>query len=139
MVKRRTLSSPEYSIDEDRVENGITKTKIYNRRIVHTTTATVDNGRFTRLCTLDIRPEKKEFKINPAIVHQRIFDTIKVIDDTATIITSGNTHITHSKDFSSCVAYEQIFLDIRTNTITKRMYLSFTLESTFILSQLEYG
>ena len=41
--------------------------------------AIVDNDRFTSLCTLNIRPEKKESKLNQAIFH---FDVISVIDDT---------------------------------------------------------
>ena len=139
MVERHALGSFKPSIDQNGIENGTTKTKICNRRIAHTTTATVDNNRFTSLYTLDIRPEKKESKINPVIVHQRIFDAIKAIDDTAAIITSDNNRITHSKYIPSGVAYKQMFPDIRTDTITKRIYLSFTLESTFTLSQLKYG
>ena len=139
MFEGRTLGSPELSIDQDGAGNGTTKKYICNQRIAHTTTGTVDNDRFTSLCTLDIRPEKKESKINPVIVHQRIFDAIKAIDDTAAIITSDNNRITHSKYIPSGVAYKQMFPDIRTDTITKRIYLSFTLESTFTLSQLKYG
>ena len=121
MVEGRSIVSPEPSIDQDGIKNGTTKTKIYNRRIIHATIATVDNDRFTSLYTLDIRPEKKESKINSIIFHQRIFDAIKVIDDTAAIITSDNTRIPHSKNIPSGVVYEQISPDIRTNTITKRM------------------
>jgi len=68
-------------------------------------TAIVDKDRFTSLCTLDIRPEKKNSKIDPAAVHKRIFDAIKAIDDTATIITPTN-RIIHSKDISSDAKYE---------------------------------
>ena len=119
MFEGRTLGYPELSIDQDGAGN--------------------DNDRFTSLCTLDIRPEKKESKINPVIDLRRIFDTIKAVDDTAAIVTSDNTHITHSKDISSSVAYAQIFPNTRTVTITKRMYISFTLESTFTLSQVKYS
>ena len=77
-------------------------------------------------------------KIDPAAVHKRIFDAIKVIDDIAAIITPAN-RITPSKDIPSGVEYEQMFHDIRTNYITNRMYLSFTLESTHSISQLKCG
>ena len=83
-------------------------------------------------------PWEGKFKIDPVLVHKRISDAIKVIDDTAAIITP-DTHITHSKDIPSGVEYEQMFPDIRTDPITKRMYLSFTLESTHTVFQLKYG
>ena len=101
-------------------------------------TAIVDKDRFTSLCTPDIRSEKKKSKIDPTLVHKRIFDAIKAIDDTTAIITPDN-RITHSKDIPSGAEYEQMFPDIRTDHITKRMYLSFTLESTHSTSQLRYG
>ena len=138
MVDGRTLGSPEPLKDHDDAKNGATGNKICNRRIAHATTATVNNNRFTSLCTLDIRPEKKDSKIDPALIHKRIFDAIRVIDDTAAIITN-NHRITHSKDIPSGTEYETTFPDIRTDHITKRMYLSFTLESTHTISQLKYG
>ena len=139
MVYVCTLGSPEPSIDHDGAENGSTKTKIYNWRIAHATTATVNDDRFTSLCTLDIRPEKKDSKIHPATIHQRIFDAIKTIDDTTTIITSDNTRATHSKYIPLGKAYEQMPPHIRTDAVTKRIYISFKLESTHTLSQLKFG
>ena len=59
MVDERTLGFPEPLIDQDGVQNGTTETKIYNRRISHTATATIDKDRFTSLDTLDIRPDRK--------------------------------------------------------------------------------
>ena len=59
MVDGRTPGSPEPLIDQDGAKNSTTGNKIYNRRIAHATTATVDKNRFTSLCTLDIRPEIK--------------------------------------------------------------------------------
>ena len=90
MVDGRTFDSPEPSINHDGAEDGTIGNKICNRRIAHATTATVDKNRFTSLCTLDIRPEKKKSKIDPALVHKRIFDAIRAIDDTAAIITPDN-------------------------------------------------
>ena len=102
------------------------------------TTTTVNNDPFTSLYTLDICPEKKESKIDSALAHKRIFDAIRVIDYTATIITTDH-RIDHSKDILSGAEYEKTFHDVRTDHITKRMYLSFTLESTHTISQLKYG
>ena len=59
MVDGRTIDSPEPPIDYDGTENGKTRNNICNRRIAYATTATVDKDRFSGLCTLDIRPEKK--------------------------------------------------------------------------------
>ena len=81
-------------------------------------------------------PQEEKSKIDPALVHKRIFDAIRAIDETTAIITPGN-RITHSKDITSGAEYEQMFPDIRTDHITKRMYLSFTLESTNTVSQLK--
>ena len=100
MVDGRTFDSPEPSINHDGAEDGTIGNKICNRRIAHATTATVDNDRFTSLYTLDIRPEKKESKIDPALVHKRIFNAIRVIDDTAAIIITDH-RITHNKDIPS--------------------------------------
>ena len=74
----------------------------------------------------------------PVAIHKRIFDVIKAIDNTTAIITPDN-RITDSKDILSGAEYEKMFPDIRTDHITKRMYLSFTLESTHTISQLKYG
>ena len=140
MVDERTPGFPEPFIDHDGAENGTTNTKIFNRCIAHAIIALVDNDRFTSLCTLDIHPEKKYSKIQPATVHQRIFDTIKTIDHTAIIITSDNIRTTHSKDIPSGKAYEQMILDIRTDAVTKRIYLSIIqLKSTHSLSKVKFG
>ena len=138
MVDESTLGSPDPLNDQDGAKYSATGNKICNRRIAHATIATVNNDRFTSLCTLVIRPEKKASKINPALIHKRIFDAIRVIDDTAAIITA-NHRIIHSKDIPTGTEYETTFPDIRTDPITKRMYLSFTLESTHTISQLKYG
>ena len=54
-------------------QDGNDKNTIYNRRIEHATTATIDNNRFTTKCTLDIRPEKKNEPINSPKIHQFLF------------------------------------------------------------------
>ena len=90
-------------------------------------------------CTLDIRPEKKDSKIHPATVHQHIFDAVKTINNTAVIITSNNIPVTHSKDLILDVEHAKMFSDIRTDAVTKRIYLFFKLESTHKLSQLKFG
>ena len=77
-------------------------------------------------------------KIDPALVHTRIFDAIRAIDDTDAIIIPDN-RIIHSKDIPSGVEYEQMLPDIRTVHIIKRIFLAFTSESTHAISQLKYG
>ena len=80
----------------------------------------------------------KNSNIDPVAIHKRIFNVIKAIDDTTAIITPDN-RINHSKDIPSGAEYEKMFPDIRTDHITKRMNLSFTLESTHTISQLIHG
>ena len=75
-------NNKEHESQDDNVKN-----TIYNRRIKHSTTATIENNRFTTKCTLDIRPEKKNEPINAAAkVHQKIFEAIKKMDDRVMII-----------------------------------------------------
>jgi len=115
------------------------KKTIQQRRIEHATTATIENNRFTTKCTLDIRPEKKNDQINAAKVHQKIFEAIKNTDDTAVIITHNKTRIQNSNIFPTDEEYKTLFPEQRLCKITKRMYISFTLESELTLSQLKHG
>ena len=55
-----------------------------------------------------------------------------------TLIIYISHRITHNKDIPTSEGYEQMFPNIRTNAITKRMYLSFTFESIYTFSQLKY-
>ena len=120
-------TDPDNSIDND-------KNTVYNRRIEHATIATVANSRFTTKYTLDIHPEKPNSVINSAKIHQTIFGTIKNMDDSATIITHDNTRITDSNIFPTDKEYNIAFSDQRLCNTTKRVYISFTLESKFNLS-----
>ena len=80
-----------------------------------------------------ISAQRKKSKIDPALVYKRIFDAIRAIYDTTAVITPDN-RITNSKGIPSGAEYEQMFPGIRTDHITKRMYLSFTLESIHTIS-----
>ena len=111
----------------------------YNRRIEHATIATVTNNRFTTKFTLDIRPEKPNSIINSAKIHQQIFEAIKKMDESVTIITHDNNRITNSNTFPTDEEHNNVFPDQRTCHVTKRVYISFTLESEFNLSQIKYG
>ena len=102
-------------------------------------TATIENNRYTTKFTLDIRPEKQNYVINSSKVHQNIVEEIKQIDETAAIITHDNIHIIKSDKFSNDKEHNTSFLDQRLCNVTKRMYISFTLESTLTRSQLKYG
>ena len=61
------------------------------------------------------------------------------MNETAAIITHNNIQITNSNTFSNDKEPNTSFPDQRLCKVTKRMYISFTLESTFTLSQLKYG
>ena len=113
---------------------GNDKNIVYNRSIEDATIVTVTNNRFITKCTLDIRPEKPNSVINSAKIHQTIFGTIKNMDDSATIITHDNTRITDSNIFPTDKEYNIAFSDQRLCNTTKRVYISFTLESKFNLS-----
>ena len=115
------------------------KNTICNRHIEHATTTTIEINRFTTKRTLDIRPENKNEPINTAKVHKRIFEAIKQTDETAVIITLNKTRITNSNTFSTDEELQTLFPDQRLCKITKRMYISFTLESELTLSQLKHG
>ena len=105
------------------------KNTICNRRIEHAITATIENNRFATKCTLDIRPEKKNEPINAAKVHKKIFEAIKQTDDTAVIVTLNKTRNTNSNTFPTDDEHQTLFPNQRLCKITKRMYISFTLES----------
>ena len=117
----------------------MTKNTIYNRRIEHAIIATVINNRFTTKCTLDIRREKQNSVINSTKIHQQIFEAIKNMDESAAIIAHDNTRITNIDTFPTDKEHTNAFPDQRTFHITKRGYISFTLESEFNPSQIKYG
>ena len=83
--------------------------------------------------------QKKPLAISPSTVHQRIFKEIKQIDETAAIITHNKIRITNNNTFSTDEEYQTSFTDKRLCKVTKRTYISFTLESSFTLSQLKHG
>ena len=140
MIDGRTIDSPDPPINNDGVETAQPETRFTTdalyMRLLQQSTKTVllaymHTGYSTR--------ENKKSKIDPTLVHKRIVDVIRaIIVDTAAIITSNN-QITHSKNIPSGAEYEQMFPDIRTDHMTKHIYLSFTLESTHTVSQLKYG
>ena len=61
------------------------------------------------------------------------------MDDSATIITHDNTRITNSNTFPTDKEHNNTFPDQRICHVTRRVYISFTLESEFNLSQIKYG
>ena len=90
MVYRRTLDSSEPPFNHDGAENDTIGNRMCNQRIAHGNTAKVDKTRFTSLCTLNIHPKKKTSNIDLALIYKRIFDAIRAIYDTATIIIPDN-------------------------------------------------
>ena len=114
------------------------KTQNFNRHIEHAIIATVLNNRFIRKYALDIRPEKQNSVINSSKVYQNIFEAIKQMNETTSIISQDNIHITNSNTFSTAKEHNNAFPDQRLCKITKRMYISFTLEPEFNLSQMKY-
>ena len=114
-------------------KKGNVKNTICNRRIEHVTTVMIENN------TLDICPEKQNHVINSSKVHQHIFEAIKKIDETAIIITHDNIRIKNINTFLNDKEYSTSLPDQRLCKVTKGMYISLTLESTFTLSQLKYG
>ena len=111
------------------IPTGNDKNMVYNRRIEHATTATVINNRFTTKYTLDIRPEKPNSIINSFKIHQKIFEAIKNMDESTAIIAYENKRITNSNTFPTDNKHNITFPDQRICKITKRVYISFTLES----------
>ena len=75
--------------------------------------------------------------VNPSKVHQRIFEAIKQIDDTAIIITHNK--ITNSNTFPTDEEYNTSFPYQILCKVTNRVYISFTLEYSFTLSELKHG
>ena len=56
----RTPDPQEPSDPRNCVKDGTPQSQIQQRRIKHTKTATVDNDRYTTICTLEIRPPKDD-------------------------------------------------------------------------------
>ena len=61
------------------------------------------------------------------------------MDESATIVTHENEKITNSNTFPTDNKHNITFPDQRICKITKRVYISFTLESELNLSQIKYG
>ena len=75
--------------------------------------ATVDNDRYTTICTLEIRPVKNDTTTATNTIHRRIFDAIKEIDDSAVIISLDQLRINHGKDMHTEGGYKKVFKDWR--------------------------
>ena len=73
------------------------------------------------------------------MIHRWIFDKIKEIDDTATILLLDQGWVKHGKDMLEGDDYKKVFKDCRRCDIIKRAYVSFQLDSEQNLSQLKYG
>ena len=91
------------------------------------TTATIDNDRYTTICTLEIRPAKDDTATATDTIHRQIFDVIKEIDDSVGIISLDQLRITHGKDMPTERKYKTVFKDWRKCSGTKREYVSFKL------------
>ena len=139
IVDERIFGSPEPPNGQNGVNDGTSRSQLYQRWITHATTVLVANNRYTAICTLENRPTKDDSTITTPTVHHRIFDAIKQIDASAAIISLNQTRITHSKDIPSGDEYKKIFKDCRTYDTTKRVYVSFKLELTHTISQLYHG
>ena len=135
----RTPDSQEPPNPRNGVKDCIPQSQIQQRRIEHATTATVDNDRYTMICTLEICPSKDDTVTTTKTIHRRIFDAIKEIDDSAVIISLDQLRITHGKDIPTEKEYKTVFVDWRKCNVTKREYISFQLKSTQTISQLKYG
>ena len=135
----RTADSQEPPDHRNGVKDGTSQSQNQQRRIEHATTATVNNDRYTTICTLELRPPKDDTATETNTIHRRIFDAIKEIDETAVIITLDKLRITHGKDMPTEKEYKTVFSDWRKCQVTKREYVSFQLESTQTISQLKYG
>ena len=61
------------------------------------------------------------------------------MDDSAAIIIHDKTRITQSNKFPTDKEHNNAFPNKRICYMTKRVYLSFTLESEFNISQIKYG
>ena len=80
------------------MKDGNPQSQNQQRRIEHATTVTVDNDRYTTICTLEIRPPRDDTVIATNTIHRRIFNSIKEIDESAAIISLDQIRITHDKD-----------------------------------------
>ena len=107
----RTPDSQEPPDPRNGVKDGIPQSQIQQRRMEHATTATVDNDLYTTNCTLEIRPSKDDTVTATNTIYRRIFDTIKKIDDSATIISLDQIQITHGKDMPTEKDYKTVFTD----------------------------
>ena len=135
----RTPDSQELPDPRNGVKNGNPQSQIQQRRIEHATTATIDNDRYTTICTLEIRPPRDNTVIATNTIHRRIFDANEEIDESAAIISFNQIWITHCKDMPTKKDYKRVFTDWRNYNVTKREYVSFQLDSTQTISQLKYG
>ena len=133
----RTHDAQEPPNTRNSVKDGNPQSQIQPRRIEHATTATVDNDRYTTICTLEIRPLKDDTVTATYTIHRWIYDAIKDIDDTSVIINLNQLRINHGKEIPNEKEYNTIFIDWRKCNVTKREYVSFQLESTQTISQLK--
>ena len=135
----RTSDPQEPPDAHNGVKDGTPQSQIHERRIEHVTTATIDNDRYTTICTLEIRPAKDDTATATDTIHRQIFDAIKELDDSAVIISLNQLRITHGKDILIEREYKTVFKDWRKCNVIKREYVSFKLEITQTISQLKYG
>ena len=111
------------------------------QRTIDIATAVVRiNKRFTTPVTLEIRPSNGASNLNVAQAHRKILMTLKLIEPTVKFITPGNTTIDSRDDLPSKASnYITMFNDFTKCSKTSRVYISFKIESSRSLGDLEHG
>ena len=107
----RTPDSQEPPDPRNGVKGANPQSQLQQRRIEHATTATVDNDRYTTICTLETRPPRDDTAIAINTIHRRIFEALKKIDESASIITLDQNRINHCKDMPTETDYKKVFID----------------------------
>ena len=111
MDDERTNSPTEPPTARNGIRDDTSQSQVYHHRINHATTATVANDRYITIYTLEIHTARDDSTIVTHMVHYRIFDAIKVIDDTAAILSLDQSRIGHGKYILEGDDYKKVFMD----------------------------
>ena len=96
--------------------------------------------RFTTPAILGIRPSNCASNLNVAQAHRNIFMALKLIEPTVKCFTPGNTTI-YSLDYfpSEDFRYTSMVNDVIQYPKESRVYISFKIEPSRLISDLKYG
>ena len=133
-----TLKTPVNIENTD--NNTVMVSHLTQRTIEVATVAVIVNSKVTTPVTLQIKPKNEKANTKIAQIHRNIFYAMKMIEPTQEVITFQDKIIDTFDQFTiDAKTYTETFKNINTFPKTSRVYISFKVESSNTISELNHG